>query len=341
MLYKELFLSKYQKVPVIEYENVTSKNPLVSICVQTYQHSKYISECLDGILMQETNFDFEILLGEDDSSDGTRDICIEYAKKFPDKIKLFLHSRENNIRIYDKPTAKFNVQYNIYSAQGKYLAMCEGDDYWTDPLKLQKQVDFLESNSDYGLIYSDTKLFCDNIDNDEETERFENFKNRYISIKNLYKSGNIFWEILEKNLVNTLTVCLRTNLIQDYFNKFPEEKFAYDHRLWMHIASLSKIKYVDEKSANYRVHIKGLSSSKNFFDKRSPLAKQSALIHYLSIINFNIKLINKNKFSKISYNILKSKNISKKEKQPIRSFLKAHPKFLIYILRWKLKKFFN
>ena len=85
---------------------------------------------------------FEILVGEDASSDGTRDVCIAYAKKYPKKIKLFLHSRENNIRVYGKPTAKFNSAYNSYNAKGKYIAICEGDDFWTDPLKLQKQVDF-------------------------------------------------------------------------------------------------------------------------------------------------------------------------------------------------------
>ena len=139
---KEKFLAKYQKVPVVEFQNKVCKNPLVTVLVLTYQHVSYISKCLDGILMQETNFDFEILVGEDESSDGTRDICIEYAKKYPDKIRLFLHSRENNIEIYDKLTAKFNSSYCHYSAKGKYLALCEGDDFWIDPLKLQKQVDF-------------------------------------------------------------------------------------------------------------------------------------------------------------------------------------------------------
>lgn len=122
--------------------------PLVSVCVQTYQHVNYIKECLDGILMQQTNFPFEIILGEDASDDGTREICVEYAEKYPDIIKLFLRSRKNVIYINGKPTGRFNVIENLKACQGNYIAICEGDDYWTDPFKLQKQVDFLESNSE-------------------------------------------------------------------------------------------------------------------------------------------------------------------------------------------------
>jgi len=147
----EEFKEKYQKVPVDLFPNVVTVNPFVSVCVQTYQHVAYIKDCLEGILMQQTNFPFEILLGEDQSTDRTREICTEYAKKYPDKIRLFLHHRENNIKIKGRPTGRFNFLYNLFCARGKYIAMCEGDDYWTDPLKLQKQVDNMETNSDVNI----------------------------------------------------------------------------------------------------------------------------------------------------------------------------------------------
>lgn len=147
----EEYINRQMKVPVHEFENSMPPPPLVSICVITYNHKDYIKDCLNGILMQQCNFDYEILLGDDDSNDGTREICIEYAKKFPEKFRLFLHHRENNIKINGKPTGRFNIMYNFYKARGKYIALCEGDDYWTDPLKLQKQVDFLEANDDYVL----------------------------------------------------------------------------------------------------------------------------------------------------------------------------------------------
>jgi glycosyltransferase involved in cell wall biosynthesis len=142
----EEFKEKYQKIPVDLFPNYVTEHPLVSVAVQTYQQNAYIKDCLQGILMQKTNFPFEILLGEDQSTDGTREICIEYAQKYPDKIRLFLHHRENSIKINGRQTGLFNFLYNFFSSRGKYIAICEGDDYWTDPFKLQKQVDEMETN---------------------------------------------------------------------------------------------------------------------------------------------------------------------------------------------------
>ncbi|MBL4586794.1 MAG: glycosyltransferase family 2 protein [Flavobacteriales bacterium] len=127
-------------------------NPLVSVSIETYNHVNYIKACLDSVLMQQTDFEFEIILGEDASTDGTREICIEYAERHPDKIRLFLHHRDNNISIGGKPSGRFNLLYNLSKVRGKYIARCEGDDYWTDPLKLQKQVDFLEADENCFMI---------------------------------------------------------------------------------------------------------------------------------------------------------------------------------------------
>src|SRR6476619_44433 len=93
------FKEKYQHKEIVEYPNKVDDKPMVSVCVQTYQQVNYIKECLESILIQKTDFPFEILLGEDESTDGTREICIEYAKKYPERIRLFLHCRENNIVI--------------------------------------------------------------------------------------------------------------------------------------------------------------------------------------------------------------------------------------------------
>jgi glycosyltransferase involved in cell wall biosynthesis len=126
------------------YKNNIS--PLVSVCVITYNHAPFIRECLDGILMQKTDFPYEICIGEDESSDGTREICQEYAEKHPDLIRLFFRSRKDVIIINGKPTGRLNSVKTVEECRGKYLALCEGDDFWTDPLKLQKQVDVMESD---------------------------------------------------------------------------------------------------------------------------------------------------------------------------------------------------
>ncbi len=123
--------------------------PLVSVLVTTYQHEAYIARCLDSILSQKTDFAFEILLGEDASTDATREICLEYAKRHPDHIRLFLHNDANRIPIFGKQSGRFNVIYTLSQARGAFIAICDGDDHFSHPEKLQRQVDFLVQNPDY------------------------------------------------------------------------------------------------------------------------------------------------------------------------------------------------
>ena len=120
------------------------ESPVVSICCLTYNHEPYIRQCLDGFVMQKTNFPIEILIHDDASTDRTQDIIREYEAKYPNIIKP-IYQKENQ---YSKGIP-IGITFNMSRAQGKYVAMCEGDDYWTDPYKLQKQVDFLESHPDY------------------------------------------------------------------------------------------------------------------------------------------------------------------------------------------------
>ena len=139
-------------------------NPIVTVIVETYQHKDYIKDCIEGILMQETDFEFEVIIGEDGSDDGTREICIEYAERYPNKIRLFLRNRETS-QLYDENgnyIYRFNALWNHMSARGKYIAWCEGDDYWTDPKKLQKQIRILEANPNYSLCFHNAKVIYSN-----------------------------------------------------------------------------------------------------------------------------------------------------------------------------------
>lgn len=117
----------------------------VSVCVLTYNHGKYIRDALEGILMQEVNFEYEILVCDDASIDNTQMILREYKEKYPDKVNLFLE-KENQ---YSKGNKRAFYQNVVILARGKYIAYCEGDDYWTDKTKLQRQFDFMEKNSEY------------------------------------------------------------------------------------------------------------------------------------------------------------------------------------------------
>ena len=134
-------------------------SPMVSICSITYNHAPFIRQCLDGFLMQQCNFPIEIIINDDCSTDGTTEIIREYAEKYPDKIFPIFHE-ENQ---YSKGVRGMFQKFVFPKARGKYIAMCEGDDYWTDPLKLQKQVDFLESHPDYSMCCHRSKLLYDGL----------------------------------------------------------------------------------------------------------------------------------------------------------------------------------
>ncbi|REE83096.1 glycosyltransferase involved in cell wall biosynthesis [Lutibacter oceani] len=267
----EEFKLKYQKQPVIEYSNSVSDTPLVSVCVQTYQHVNYIKECLEGILMQKTSFPFEILLGEDASTDGTREVCLEYAKKYPDKIKLFLHHRENNIKINGSATGRFNLLNNLYSANGNYIALCEGDDYWTDPLKLQKQVDFLEKNEDYVICGHDRRIV-------------DEFNNVIIEtgVRNLNKQGLL-----------TLTVVFRNHLFDNiFFNTFIKVANG-DSFLFLYFEQFGKTILLNFKGANYRIHSGGIWSSTNRIERyEMGINTYTHIVNYFMITK-NIPLLKK------------------------------------------------
>ena len=245
------FKEKYQKAEVLEFSSSTPKNPIVSVLVQTYQHKDFIGECLDSILMQETTFEYEILIGEDGSVDGTREICIEYANKYPEKIRLFLHHPENKISVLNNITGNFNALYNFYSAKGKYIAFCEGDDKWGDPLKLQRQVEFLENNPDFVLS-------------------FHRYRENYeIPIKDQPKLleqvvHNISEEQLQRLLFHPLlsTVCFR-NIITELPSEI-SEVINVDSFPFSLLGAYGDAKYQDEISPGiYRIHFGGIWSIRN------------------------------------------------------------------------------
>jgi glycosyltransferase involved in cell wall biosynthesis len=121
-------------------------SPLVSVAVVTYNHGNYIRQCLEGVIMQQTNFLFEIIVGEDCSTDDTRMVVQEFENKYPDIIKPIYHAKNVG-------GARNAYEFCYPKLSGKYIAVCEGDDFWTDPLKLQKQIDFLEQNEGYSLCF--------------------------------------------------------------------------------------------------------------------------------------------------------------------------------------------
>lgn len=246
------FKEKYQKKAVQEISSSTTKEPVVSILVQTYQQKDFIGECLDSILMQETIFDFEVLVGDDGSRDGTREICMEYVEKYPDNIRLFLHHRENQIKVMGEATSNFNAFYNFYSARGKYIAFCEGDDKWGDPLKLQKQVDFLEFNPEYIFTYQS----LDSVDeNDQAINGLEDFTQPELNITSEDLLKGVYHPLL-------LSICFRNVL--EGIPKEMTQVINVDTFLLSLLGNYGKAKFLREIApAKYRKHPGGIWSTRN------------------------------------------------------------------------------
>lgn len=137
---------------------INHSQPLVSVCVPTFQHRPYISQCLESILMQKTDFPFEILIGEDFSTDGTREICMSYAEKYPEKIRLFLRDGKNKFIRNGKKTGRYNHLGLYKEARGKYVCIIDGDDYWLNPEKLSHEVELMEKFPEASICITQTQI---------------------------------------------------------------------------------------------------------------------------------------------------------------------------------------
>lgn len=222
---------------------------MVSVCMITYNHESFIVQAIDGVLMQKTNFSIELIIGEDCSTDCTRKVVVDYAEKYPEVIKLQLPN-ENKGMIR-------NFVETMQAATGKYIALCEGDDYWTDPLKLQKQVDFLEENEEYGLVCGRGGVF--NVEKDQFVESN--------GTKDVEKYESI---ILAFNDVVTATSLIRKDLLLkcvDECSDLREKNLFIDTAIWYWFAYNSKIKFMDEEFSVYRVLEESASHTKDL-DKR-------------------------------------------------------------------------
>ena len=213
--------------------------PLVSICCITYNHENFIVEALDSFLMQETDFPFEIIIRDDASTDDTANIIRKYEKKFPKIIKPICEI-ENG---YSKGIKASPVTFK--KAVGEYIALCEGDDYWTDEKKLQIQKDFLDANKKYVITYTGVEAFNEN----GLIHDYIGGATKDLSVSDLRMSTPI----------NTLTVMFR-NVIDKLPTEYNSTKYG-DLFLWIILSEYGEGKYLCEiKPSRYRVHSGGIHS---------------------------------------------------------------------------------
>lgn len=245
---------------------------MVSVYCLTYNHAKYIEDALEGFVKQRTNFKFHVIVHDDASTDGTQDIILAYKNKYPNLFDVIIQ-KENQ---YSKGTKIFST-YIAPLIKGKYVAACEGDDFWCDENKLQKEVDFLEGNNDYVACVHNTKLY------NQKTGKSHNMfgeENRIITIEDVLAEGKMCY--------HTSTLLARKEYILE------KPKFTYlipfvgDFPLSIYLSGSGKIKYFKDVMSVYRYCTQGSWTMRNFnLDKRIETAQNQIMMYQAANDYFN------------------------------------------------------
>lgn len=284
-------------------------DPTVSVFIMVYNHEQYLKSCLDGILEQKSNFTFDLVVGEDCSTDGSRQILLDYRNRYPGKFKLLLH--ETNVG------PNKNQDLVLSNCKGKYLAICEGDDYWTDALKLQKQVDFLEKHSDYNVTVGRYKFYY------EASGIFKD--NR--EIVNIHKPLTLK-DYIAFNFSHTSTFLLRLpQTIPDWFHGM----FAGDQSLMIISAGDQKIKYFEDFFSVYRINQGSVTGQSK---RKDPSIAYNNTNIFLTHVNqhtqfkFEKQIARRKKLNQLFFKMDSASN-------KIQSF---YYRGLIYLYRWYMIK---
>ena len=256
-----------------------SNDIIVSVNCLVYNHAKYLRKCLDGFVMQKTNFKFEVLIHDDASTDGSQDIIREYEEKYPDIVKP-IYQKENQ---YSKHIL-ISKTYQYPRVKGKYIAFCEGDDYWTDPYKLQKQFDIMEKNPNCSICVHRVK---DVLENGEDSGKCHpNFSmeegvinlKKYLDIASNYSAYPF----------QTTSYFMRTDETNELAFNPPTffEKFGVgDIPTMLFALTKGDMYYIDEIMTCYRLQAKGSWSSNIANNEKEKLAYLEKLVYGYSIFD--------------------------------------------------------
>lgn len=204
---------------------------------------------LDGALMQQTTFPFEIVIGDDASTDSTQEIIRQYMDENPGRIRAFLHQENQGPAEPKEFAGRNNVLALLKACKGEFVAMCEGDDYWTDPLKLQKQVDFLEAHPDYAICHHNVEVI------------YEDGSPSHLFNSSDQKLTSTIEDILEdKWFMATASWLYRNHFLDHDFAEWHAAAAAGDWAVIIQLAAHGKIGYLPETMGIYRKHSAGLSN---------------------------------------------------------------------------------
>ena len=301
-----------QSLILIFVQILSSMKPLVSVIMITYGHEKYIEEAIRGVFLQKTNFPLELIISNDKSPDSTDEIVKNIIKYAPENISVnYIHHPEN-IGMHHNFTSA------LRTAQGKYIAVCEGDDYWTDENKLKKQIDFLEKNEDFTLTFHN--VFIRN----GETLRADLDYEKRLSSKNVYTIN----DLSKGNFIHTLSVVFRNMKID--FTEWYYTSFLGDYPIWLWLSKKGKIKYFPEKMGVYRENVgvwSGKSQEEREFKTMLVLRNLISDFEMLPDVKKNLTYT-KNIYIK---NFLKQKSFTEVVTSPYFSELKYKDKFKLVV----------
>ena len=280
--------------------------PLLTICCTTFNQEKYIEQTLEGFYLQKTNFPIEIQIHDDASTDGTPAILKKHAEKDP-RIKLILQT-ENKYSQHIMPW----WHYSFPQAEGKYIALCEGDDYWTDPLKLQKQVDFLEANTGYVISWTNYQIFNgSSLSSNVWNHQTENTTIDYDNIFSPY-------------CTLTLTAVFKKEALDlELLKSFKHSK---DNSLYLVLLQKGKGVFMDFESAVYRVHEGGVYSLQSEFFKNysSYLNVKEVTDAIPESKTANLKKVAKSLGNATAFEVLKLKNAGQDLSEVQLNFMKSY-----------------
>jgi len=221
------------------------ETPFVSVCMISYNVEAFIGEAIEGVLMQKTGFPVELVIGDDRSTDRTLEIANGYAAKHPGKIRVLAY--KENLGIAG------NTARTLDECRATYVAICDSDDSWNDPLKLQKQVDFLEAHPDYGIAYTDVQPV---------SETGEHISDPDIEgLRPHFAEGDVFFRLLEGNFIPNSTAVYRRELLKGHVIDPSRDYFVQDYIMWLMIASRAKVRFLPEKTTLYRKHSRSVTGS--------------------------------------------------------------------------------
>ncbi|WP_431137279.1 glycosyltransferase [Psychroserpens mesophilus] len=317
--------------------SLKSEEYKLSIRLMTYMHESFIKEAMDGIMMQKINFKVEVVVGDDFSTDRTLDIIKSYQNTKQIHIKILQRQKGD---AYWKKRQELGRLYNfvniLENCTGNYIALLDGDDYWVDPLKLQKQVDFLEANQAYGVVHTDTHVYYQNI---HKLVKNINKINKRNQIKIDNPAEDI---ILGSYVVYTLTGVFKRSLLDKIdFNVFYKFKIG-DLPLWLALTQFTKFFYLSESTATYRKFEGSISNPTNKKSKLDyKISSKEVRLYFANTLNLKTSIVND---ASDQYNraILRNKFENNESFNASKMFFSLHKKTLkdvILLLGCKSKVF--